>query len=149
MQTFRFTAGETILSEGETGHSAYLITVGSVEVILGKGDAAKRVGMLNAGEMFGEMSLIDPGPRSATVKAVTDTECVVSTYPEFVASIQKDPEKAIEFMRVLVRRLRQINELVAGMDPGKRRLRDIMIDWQTNMFENPEYVRRRVNNTFV
>ena len=149
MQTFKFSAGDTILSEGDVGQSAYLITTGSVEVLVGKGTSAKRVGTLGPGEMFGEMSLIDSGPRSATVKAMADTECVVSTYAEFIASIQQHPDQAIEFMKALVRRLRQINKMVAGMDPGKRRLRDVLIDWQTDVFENSDYVQRRVNNTFI
>jgi CRP-like cAMP-binding protein len=149
MQTFKFAAGDTILTEGEVGHSAYLITAGSVEVVIGKGAKARRVGTIDAGEMFGEMSLIDPGPRSATVRALTDTECVVATYSEFISSIQQHPEQAMEFMRALVRRLRHMNEFVATMDPAKRRLRDIIVDWQNKAFEDPEYVRRRVNNTFV
>ena len=66
----------------------------------------RRVGTLGAGDVFGEMSLIEPGPRSATVKAVTDTECLVTTYDEFIASSQADPKRAVEFMKTLVRRLR-------------------------------------------
>lgn len=149
MQTFKFPAGDTILTEGDVGHSAYLITVGTVEVTVGKGDNAKRVGTLSAGDVFGEMSLIDSGPRSATVTAVTDTECVVTTYSEFIASIQQNPDQAMEFMKALVRRLRQVNELVAGMDPGKRRLRDMLIDWQADVFEKSDDERRRGKDTIV
>ena len=76
MQTVKFNAGDTILSEGEAGDTAFLIVAGSVEVSIGEGAKAKSVGTLDAGEVFGEMSLIEPGPRSATVKAVTDTECL-------------------------------------------------------------------------
>ena len=149
MRSIKFKPGETVLTEGEDGDSAFLIVEGSVEVIVGAGNQAKAVGTLNAGEVFGEMSLIEPGPRSATVKAVTDTECIVTNYDEFIASLQDNPERAVEFMKTLVRRLRQINELVASMDPGKRRLRDILIDWQAAMYEKPDYVQQRVNNTFV
>ena len=77
MQTVKFNAGDTILSEGEDGDTAFLIVSGSVEVSVGEGARAKTVGTLIAGDVFGEMSLIEPGPRSATVKAVTDTECLV------------------------------------------------------------------------
>jgi alkyl hydroperoxide reductase subunit AhpC/uncharacterized protein (DUF924 family) len=115
MRTVRFDAGDTILSEGEAGDTAFLILAGSVEVTIGEGAGAKSVGTLNAGEVFGEMSLIDPGPRSATVKAVTPTECRVTTYDEFIAS---DPELSVEFMKTLVRRQRQMNERLARMNPG-------------------------------
>lgn len=118
MQTAKFSAGNTILSEGEVGDTAFLIIAGSVEVSLGHGAKAKRVATLGAGDVFGEMSLIEPGPRSATVKALTDTECFVTTYDEFVTTAQVNPERAVEFMKTLVRRLRQMNERLAGMDPG-------------------------------
>ena len=118
MQTVRFKAGDTIISEGEAGDSAFLVVAGSVEVSLGKGANAKRLGTLEAGDVFGEMSLIDPGPRSATVKATTDVECVVTSYEAFVSSTQADPERAVELMRTLVRRLRRTNERIARIDPG-------------------------------
>ena len=86
MQTVKFRAGDTIISEGEDGNTAFLIISGSVEVSIGQAPKAKTVGTLGAGDVFGEMSLIEPGPRSATVKAVTDTECVVTTYDEFIPS---------------------------------------------------------------
>jgi CRP-like cAMP-binding protein len=68
-----FKAGETIIAEGEAGDTAFLIISGSVEVTIESSGKAKNVGTLKAGDVFGEMSLIDPGPRSATVKAVSDT----------------------------------------------------------------------------
>ena len=118
MQTVEFKAGETIIAEGEAGETAFLIISGSVEVSIGIGANAKSIGTLAAGDVFGEMSLIDPGPRSATVKAVTDTECFVTTYNEFISAAQADPERAFEFMKTLVRRLRQMNERMAQMNPG-------------------------------
>lgn len=129
MQTVTFNAGDTILSEGEDGDSAFLIVSGSVEVIIGEGSKAKTVGTLEAGEVFGEMSLIEPGPRSATVRAVTDTECVATSYDEFIASIQENPESAVVFMKTLVRRLRQMNEMVST-GSGRRGLREMLRDWQ-------------------
>ena len=120
MRTVKFKGGDTILTEGEQGDTAFLIVDGSVEVTIGEGAKAKNVGVLKSGEVFGEMSLIDPGPRSATVRAVIDTECVVTNYEEFNDSIQTDPARAALFMKTLVRRLRQMNEKMAEMDPHKR-----------------------------
>jgi len=131
MHTVSYQAGETILSQGEDGDTAFLINSGSVEVIVGEGAKARNVGTLGAGEIFGEMGLIDPGPRSATVKAVTDTECIETTYDELTSSFQEHPERAFEFMKTLAGRLRHMNELVQTLQPGrKRRLRDIFNDWQ-------------------
>ena len=130
METVRFKAGDTILREGEEGSTAFLVVSGSVEVIIGEGSRAKTLGSLNAGDVFGEMSLIEPGPRSATVKAVTDTACAVTSYDDFMASLSGDPGQAVEFMKTLVRRLRQMNALMAEMDPRRRGLRDVLSDWQ-------------------
>ncbi len=113
MQTVKFRAGDTIISEGEDGNTAFLIVSGSVEVGVGREAKAKTVGTLGAGEVFGEMCLVEPGPRSATVKAVTDVECVAISYGEFIPSFQNDPERAIAFMKTLVRRLRQMNSLLS------------------------------------
>lgn len=130
MDTVKFSAGEKILTEGEDGNAAFLIVGGSVEVSVGEGARAKIVGTLKDGEVFGEMSLIEPGPRSATVKALADTECVAMTYDEFIASIQDNPERAAAFMKTLVGRLRQMNERMANLDPGRRGFREILRDLQ-------------------
>lgn len=130
MQTVKFSEGETILKEGEEGNAAFLIVGGSVEVSVGEGARTKIIGTLEAGEVFGEMSLIEPGPRSATVKALADTECVSMTYDEFIASIQENPERAVQFMKTLVGRLRQMNERMATLDPGRRGFREILRDLQ-------------------
>ena len=68
--------------------------------------------------MFGEMCLIDPGPRSATIKAATDIECQVIRYEQVVGGSQLDPLFTQELTKTLVRRLRKMNERVAAFDPG-------------------------------
>ena len=141
MRTATFKAGEQILSEGESGDTAYLIKTGSVEVFVGKGSTARSVAQLGAGEIFGEIGLIDPGPRSATVMAVGDTECVVTTYDELMVSFKEHPELAVEFMKTFARRLRHMNELVATLAPNKRGLRDAFNDWLDSQAED----RRRVD----
>lgn len=143
MKTVFFNAGDTILSQGEDGDTAFLIINGSVEVILGKGAQTRSVGTLDSGDVFGEMSLIEPGPRSATVKAVTDTECIVTSYDEFIVSIQENPERSVAFMKTLVRRLRHMNELLASIDPGKNGLRELLRDWQDS-YEDAEAAPRSV-----
>jgi CRP/FNR family cyclic AMP-dependent transcriptional regulator len=117
MKTVNFKAGDTIISEGDEGRTAFLIVNGSVEVSIGHGSNAKTVGNFNAGDVFGEMSLIEPGKRTATVKASADTECIETSYEEFVAKIEDNPKAALEFMKTLVRRLRHMNEMMASMDP--------------------------------
>ncbi len=126
MQTVAFKAGDVIITEGDQGDTAFFIVTGTVEVLVGGGANAKRVGTLGTGEVFGEMSLIEPGPRSATVKAVSDVECLAASYAEFIDAIESHPDRAVAFMKTLVRRLRMMNELLACADPEKRGLREII-----------------------
>ncbi len=70
----RYTGGEVITRQGEPGDALFLVVEGFVEVILPTpGDAADQVLVhLGSGQVIGEMALIDGGPRSATVRALTD-----------------------------------------------------------------------------
>ena len=61
MQAVAFKAGDTIISEGDQGDTAFFIVSGSVEVSIGQGARARTLGALQAGEVFGEMCLIEPG----------------------------------------------------------------------------------------
>jgi CRP/FNR family cyclic AMP-dependent transcriptional regulator len=128
MQTVAFKAGDTIIAEGDDGDTAFLIVTGSVDVSIGQGKKARTLGVLNAGEVFGEMCLIEPGPRSATVKAATDVECLAMSYEEFIKAIEAQPDRSATFMKALVRRLRRMNELMESVGSDRRGLRGIIRD---------------------
>lgn len=136
MNKAHYKAGEQILVEGEVGDSAYLIVSGSVKVSVGAGGKQRDLAELGEGQVFGEMSLIDPGPRSATVTATSDTECVVTKYEEFMDLVKENPDQAIRYMQTLVQRLRQMNEFVANAAPGRKRLKDVLRDWGGPMFDD-------------
>ena len=89
--------------------------------------------MLNEGEVFGEMCLIEPGPRSATVKATTDVECLATSYEEFIGAIEDHPDRAAVFMKALVRRLRQMNEMMESVGAHPRGLRGMIRDWRKSV----------------
>lgn len=120
MQSVSFETGDIIIAEGEDGETAFLISSGQVEVSIGQGAGAKVVATLGPGEVFGEMSLVEPGPRSATVRALTDTICTVTTYDQFMGAAQTDLNSAMTLMKTLVRRQRQSSQHVASMNPGIR-----------------------------
>ena len=76
------------------------------------------------------MSLIEPGPRSATITAACDTECLAASYQDFIAAIEENPERAVGFMKTLVRRLRKMNELLEFASPEGRGFRAMLLDCQ-------------------
>jgi CRP/FNR family cyclic AMP-dependent transcriptional regulator len=72
--------GDTILSEGETSRELFIIGQGMVEISLSTADASTPLVNLGTGQIFGEMTLVDRGARSATVKALND-ETVLQVIP--------------------------------------------------------------------
>jgi len=95
--------GAVIVPEGEKGIGFFLVAEG--EVVVEK--AGKKVATLGAGQFFGEMALVDQQPRTATVKAVSQTRCLVLSPWEFWGSVGDDPEALRTLLRETVRRLRQ------------------------------------------
>ena len=96
-------AGETIVAEGDPGDALYFVLEGRVRVH--KGD--RTVAELGAREVFGEMALLDPGPRSASVDAVTDVSLLAIGRDDFDDIMRDRPEVPIGVIKVLVRRLRE------------------------------------------
>jgi nucleotide-binding universal stress UspA family protein len=99
--------GELIVREGDTATGCFIIASGQVEVVKGEHSAHPTVlTTLGAGEFFGEMAVIDDHPRSASVRALEATECVAIGRVEFLETIQRRPQIAVQMLPVLVRRLR-------------------------------------------
>ncbi len=104
--TKKFKEGEVIAKEGEMSVAFYLVSDGEVEVRKGK----KTIANLGRGQFFGEMTLLDKYPRSADVIAKTDTTCLVLPSLQFESLMLTQPKVALEIMRVLARRLREVEK---------------------------------------
>jgi nucleotide-binding universal stress UspA family protein len=103
--------GEVIVREGETATGCFLIASGRVGVVKGEESSHPTIlARLDAGEIFGEMAVIDDHPRSASVRAIEETECVVIGRMEFLEALQRRPQIAVQMLPVLVHRLRQADE---------------------------------------
>jgi CRP-like cAMP-binding protein len=98
-------AGDVIFREGDPATELFLIKSGKVEVRLGN----RLLDTLKSDEIFGEMALIDGGPRSATAVAATDASVVPVTEYQFLFLVGQAPHFALKVMRVLARRLRTAN----------------------------------------
>ena len=101
-------AGESVVTEGEPAKEMFVVRSGKVAIKV-HGSIVEEVG---AGGMFGEMALIDHSPRSATVIAIEDTELVPINERLFVILVQDTPFFALDVMRVLVERIRLLNQRV-------------------------------------
>lgn len=110
----RFAAGEVVVREGSTAQELYIVTRGSLEVLV-EGDKAgelRKIAAIEAGWVFGEQSFFDGKPRSATVRARTDGEIRRLTLPAFEVLAAKEPALArvvlFDLARILSLRLRQM-----------------------------------------
>jgi CRP-like cAMP-binding protein len=95
--------GKVLVEEGKPGHEFFLIEDGTAEVRRNN----RKVATLSRGQFFGELSLLDRGPRSATVIANTDMTLVVLGQREFLGVIDEVPAMAHKLLAALAGRLRE------------------------------------------
>ena len=95
--------GKVLAREGEPGREFYVILDGKADVDI----AGKHVATLGPGDFFGEMALLDQGPRVATVTASSNMEVAVLDPREFVSLIEKHPGVARKVLKVMASRLRE------------------------------------------
>ena len=110
----RSSTGEIIFNKGEPPRAAYLIQAGSVNIVVGEGEDATVVGTLKAGDLLGEMALVDAQPRSATAEAKQPTVVVVITAIEFAKRLEKSHPFVRSMVRVLTQRLRNMTATSNG-----------------------------------
>lgn len=105
-----FQPGQLIVSQGGPGQAFYMILTGRVEIIRD----GNSLGAYKSGDFFGEMSLLDNAPRSATIRALTGTTCLMLSSWDFMRLLETHPSIAIKLLEVLSRRLRAANERMTG-----------------------------------
>ncbi len=130
-----FSRGEVMTRQGAEAHWLYLLTKGSAEVLLTV-DAGeqKRVSLLHAGDFFGEMSLLTGEPRSATVKAIEDSECYRLDRQAFNEIIQARPEMTQHLSEVLARRKVELEAVRQDLDAAARA--KMMAHHQRSIFDS-------------
>jgi len=111
----RFTAGEEIFRIGDRGHNAFFIETGRVEVSIEKNGEKRVVAELEQGEIFGEMSMIDDAPRSATVTAMVDTEVIVIERSRMIKPLSSIDPMMNLLLRVVLTRFRNSQNQMSGL----------------------------------
>jgi CRP/FNR family cyclic AMP-dependent transcriptional regulator len=105
-----------ILFEDDPGDSLYIVSTGQVKVVLiGEDGREVILSVLNDGDFFGEMSLIDDEPRSAHVIAMKDSRLLVLRRDDFQQQINQHPSIAVKLLKVLVQRLRRADAKIGGL----------------------------------
>jgi PPM family protein phosphatase len=109
-QENHFQLGQIIVTQGTPGQAFYLITSGRVEILR---DGVS-LGAFGPGDFFGEMSLLDSAPRSATIRAIEPTSCLMLSSWDFKALLERHPSIAVKLLEVLSRRLRATDERIGS-----------------------------------
>ncbi len=117
--------GEKLFTQGDNGDSLMLIRSGRVQIYVENADKTKIIlGELQAGEVVGEVSLFDPGPRTATAIAMEHTDVLVFDHQDLWEVLQHRPHIALDMLGVLGKRLRSTDELLRRQVTRNVNIRD-------------------------
>ena len=118
MHEVRYEAGERIFLEGDPSEHGYRIVSGTVDIYLNLPGTLKRgrqekVHTAGPGEIIGEMSVIEKGPRSASAVAATPAVCIAFSAEEILDVLEHDPHAALKYIRTLIKRVRTSNKTIS------------------------------------
>ena len=103
----KFPTGQSMVTQGYGGEGFYVIVSGKAEAIRERADGVKVVvNTFGPTDFFGELALLDDGPRTATVIASEATECLALTRWDFLGVLQQDADMAVLVLQELARRFR-------------------------------------------
>ena len=126
----RFARGELVFQKGDMGSTMYLVLSGKVEIFLPPEGGADRVDLKEVadGEHFGELSLFDDKPRSASVEARTDTVLLELSREHFVSDIVHSEQAVLAILSEMAVRLRDTNALLS-----QRAARDVVKEFEESL----------------
>ena len=108
--------GHVVFSEGDPGDRLFIVLDGKTKISRTAGDGRENLlTVLGPGEMFGELSLFDPGPRTATATAVTDSTLASLDHDDLRPLVLERPGVAVHLLQALAQRLRKTNEAMADL----------------------------------
>jgi CRP/FNR family transcriptional regulator, cyclic AMP receptor protein len=113
LDTVEYNEGDTIFCQGDEGSSLFVVEDGAVEISYGEGKAKFILATLFPGKYFGELSLFDGAPRSATATAVKRSRLIRLDRDELVDFVNSTPAAALRIIGEMSERLRQTNELMS------------------------------------
>lgn len=114
-----YSKGHVVVRQGEAGDNIYAVQEGELEVVKErKGGGEIQVAVLRAGDIFGEMAILQKEVRSATVRTLTETRLLTLDKKTFMRRVHEDPSLAFNIVRMMAQRIRALNAQL-----GERRAR--------------------------
>ena len=116
MNLVKLRKGQSLFKEGDDGDHLYVVSSGKVKLGTKSVDGRENLLMiLGPGDMFGELSLFDSGPRTATAIAVTDAKLLALGQDKVIPWVREHPEVSLQLLARLASRLRRTNEVVGDL----------------------------------
>ena len=116
MVLVKVSKGNTLFKEGDDGNRLYVVLEGKLKLGITSNDGRENLlSILGPGEMFGELSLFDPGPRTATTTAVTDARLLSLAHDQVIGWVSEHPKVSLQLLGRLAQRLRRSNEVLADL----------------------------------
>jgi CRP-like cAMP-binding protein len=116
MDSVKIAKGSILFKEGDEGEPLEVIIDGKLKLGTSSGDGRENLlSILGPGEMFGELSLFDPGPRTSTATAVTDAKLLSLSHEKVIPWLKQNPEVSLQLLTRLSQRLRRTNEAVGDL----------------------------------
>lgn len=132
-----FADGDYIFREGDLGTEMYIIAEGKVEILNKMNGKETVIAVLEKGDFFGEMSILEDMPRAASARALTATKLVQINGSTFDQMLRDNPEVAVRVMRKLSRRLRETDELLRGTTMYKNSSTPLSREMPTPVIQAP------------
>ena len=116
MSPVKLRKGQSLFKEGDEGDILYIVTSGKIKLGTKSQDGRENLLMiLGPGEMFGDLSLFDAGPRTATATAVTESRLLSLGQEKVIPWVKEHPEVSLHLLARLASRLRRTNEVVGDL----------------------------------
>lgn len=116
MTLVKLRKGQSLFKEGDDGDHLFIVSSGKVKLGTKSPDGRENLLMiLGPGDMFGDLSLFDSGPRTATATAVTETKLLSLGQDKVIPWVKEHPEVSLHLLARLASRLRRTNEVVGDL----------------------------------
>jgi CRP-like cAMP-binding protein len=135
-----FKAGDIIFSEFEPGDTFYLIQSGRVQIVKIMGDIEKNLDILQPGEIFGEMAILEEAPRSASAIALEPVKALEFNRANFEVLMQGNPQIALKLLKLFTKRIydQKRRFLILTLDDEQAKVADVFLMLDEIKGKSPE-----------
>ena len=116
MSAVKVAKGQILFKEGDAGDRLFVVVEGKLKLGTSSGDGRENLlSILGPGDMFGELSLFDPGPRTATATAVVDSRLLALANNQVIGWVTAHPQVSLQLLGRLAQRLRKANDVLSDL----------------------------------